>query len=463
MSTIPPSDSTVAKDYTESPLPSNKHSGKIVMSNAAFMKLLSKESYNARKMEQQRQGRKAMEMNQNQSFKFQDNSSGHNKDPMLNLPYDETRSDTKESNINKMRETKRRSRCPRKYSNDIHTLESAFYSDVSSTAGLYSQAEYKAIHPRPQVNHQAGPQKMQQQETNTTSTSPPWIPNAVTTKRTGKKHQEKEFQFAMAPKATKDRYYARRNAQYAAEVRSLEGQFDTRKNLEPEDSDVESDKGDQQFDILVNNPTPSRSENQAVFQLTRDRATTAIKNSQIARAAATRVIMESQAVRARIEKALVQRLAEKSHAEGAERGGLSRETSTKTVIASSVDGSVEDILEMDKNNNKEVAKEAIREAVQPAEKAVKKAFQSQDRTVQLNADSRRASSSSTSTMESNAKNTDGEAATKVSKYTGSMDDYKIGFVTEDEDDAENAEDDWVKVMDYDEDEDEVEEDGWLLA
>ncbi|TGO22967.1 hypothetical protein BPAE_0149g00300 [Botrytis paeoniae] len=465
MATIPPSDLTVAKDYTESPLLSNKHSGKIIMSNADFMKLLSKESYNVRKMEQQRQGRKAMETNQNQSFKFQDNSSGHNKDHMLNLSYDETRNDTKESTINKMRETKKNSRCSRKHSNDIPTLESIFHSDVSSTVRLYPQAEHKASHRRPRVNHQAGPQEMQQQEINTKSASSASIPDAVPTKRSGKKHQEKEVQFAMAPKATKDRHHARKNAQYAAEFKSLEVQFNTRRNLEPEDSEVESKKEYQQFDTLANKPTPARNEHQAAFQLTRDRATTAIKNSQNARAAATRVIMESQAVRARIEKALVERLAAKSHAESTKRGGLSRETSTKTVIASSVDGSIEDLLEIGKNNNKEIAREAVQKPVQSAEKAVQKPAQSPDRTIQLHADSRQASSSSINMMESNAKITDSEAATKVSKYTGSMENYKIEFVTEAEDDAENmdAEEDWVKVMDYDEDEDEVEEDGWLLA
>ncbi|KAF5874228.1 uncharacterized protein Bfra_004234 [Botrytis fragariae] len=460
MPNISSSDSTVAKDYTESPLPSNKHTGKITMSDADFMKLLSKESYDTRKIEQQRQDREAIEMNQNQSFKFQDNSSGHKKDYMLNPPYDETRN---------VREMKKKSRRPRKYSNEIPTVESTFSSDVSSTVGLYSQAEHKIVHRRPRVNHQAGPQEMQQQETNTKSASSAWISDAVTTKRSGKKHQEKEVQFAMAPKATKDRHHARRNAKYAAEFKSLEARFVPRKNLEPEDFDVESDRN-QQFETFVKNSAPVLSEIKASFQLTRDRATTAIKNSQIARAEATKVILESQAVRARIEKALVQRLAAKSYAESAERGGLSRETSAKTVIASSVDGSVEDILEMDKNNNKEIAGEKVQEAVQSAEKAVQKAVQFQDRTVQPCADSPQTSNSLTNTMESNTKNTDGEAATKVSKYTWSMENYKIEFVTEAEDDAEkaeddaeNAEDDWVEVMDYDEDEDEVEEDGWLLA
>ncbi|KAF7900673.1 uncharacterized protein EAF01_007975 [Botrytis porri] len=472
MSTIPPSDSTVAQDYTESPSPSNKQSGKTIMSNADFVKLLSRETYNARKMERQHQGRKAMDMNQNQSFKFQDNSSGCNKDHMLNPPHDETQNGTKESTINKMRETKQQSRFSRKYNNDIPNLESVFQSHVSSTVGLYSQVEHKAVHRRPHVDDQAGSQKVQQQETNTASTSAPWIPDAVLTKRSVEKHQEKEYQSAMAPKATKDRHLARRNAR-SAKFRSLEAQIVTRKKLEPEDSDIESDK-DQQFKTFVKNSTPPLSEIKASFQLTRDRVTTAIKQSQVARAEATKVIMQSKVVRARIEKALVERLAAKFQAESTERGGLPEETNTKIVIASSVDGSVEDLLEIDTKNNKENAKEVVQEAVQSAEQAVQTAVQSQDRSVQLYAVSPQTPNSPinspTNTMESNAKHADGKAATKGSKITGSMDEYKIEFVTEDEDDAEkddaknvDAEDDWVTVMDYDEDQDEVEEDGWLLA
>ncbi|KAF7879846.1 uncharacterized protein EAF02_008016 [Botrytis sinoallii] len=448
MSTIPPSDLAIFKYYTESPPPSNKYSGKKIMSNADFAKFLSKEVYNARKMEQQRQGRKAMQMNQNQSVKFQDISSGHDKDHMLNPSYDEIRNDTKESTINEMGETERRSRWTREQSDDSPTLRKLLYTDVII-------------------------KEMEEQEKNTKSASSAWIPDAVPTKRSSKKHQEKDVKYAMAPKATKDRHHTRRNVRDPAEFKSLEALIVSRKNPKPEDSDVESDKGDQQFGTFVKNSTPALSEIKASFQATRDKATTTIKNSQTARAEATRVILESQAVRTRIEKALIKRHVDKCHAEIAESAGLSRGTSTKTVIASSVDGSVEDILEMDKNNNKKIAKEAVQEAVQSAEQAVQKALQFQDTKVQLSAGSPQTSNSPTNsptnTMESNAKNTNGAAATKVSKYTGCMDDYKIEFVTEAEDDAENdaengdADEDWVKVMDYDEDENEVEEDGWLLA
>ncbi|KAF7916606.1 uncharacterized protein EAE98_010615 [Botrytis deweyae] len=441
MSTLPPSDLAIFKYYTESPPPSNKYSGKRIKSNADFAKFLSKEVYNARKMEQQRQGRKAMQMHQNQSVKSQDISSGHDKDHMLNPPCDEIRNDTKESTINEMGETERRSRWTREQSDDSPTLRKLLYTDLII-------------------------KEMEEQEKNTKFASSAWIPDAVPTKRSSKKHQEKDVKYTMAPKATKHRHHTRRNVRDPAEFKSLEALIVSRKNPKPEDSDLKSDKGDQQFDTFVKNSTPALSEIKASFQATRDKATTTIKNSQIARAEATRVILESQAVRTRIEKALVRRHVEKCHAEIAESAGLS---STKTVIASSVDGSVEDILEMDKNNNKEIAKEAVQEAVQSAEQAVQKAVQSQDTTVQLSAGSPQTSNSPTNTMESNAKNTKGAAATKVSKYTGCMDDYKIEFVTEAEDDAENnaenadAEEDWVKVMDYDEDEDEVEEDGWLLA
>ncbi|TGO35974.1 hypothetical protein BHYA_0139g00210 [Botrytis hyacinthi] len=462
MSDIPSSYLTITKGDTESPLQSNMHSGK---TNVDIMRLLYKENHNARKMERERQGRKAMEMNENQLFKVQDSSSGPNKDHMLNPPYDEARY-SKIITINGMKEMKERGRRSSKHSNDIPTLESIFHSDFSSTVGLYSQAEHKAVHRRPRVNHQAGPQEMEQQEINMKSASSAWIPDAVSTKKSSKKHQEKELQFAMAPKVTRDRHHAGRSARYAAEFRSLEHHIVSRKNLEPENSEVQTNKEDQQSHVLVSTPTPALSEHQAAFQLTRERAIAAIKNSQIARAAATKVIVESQAVRARVEKALLQRLADRSHTESAEGGEPLRERGTKTVIASSVDGSVEDILEMDKNN-KEIANEAIQEAVLSAEQAVQKAVQSQDGTVQPSAGSPQTFNSLTNTMDINANDTDGGATTKVSSYTGSMDEYKIEFVTEAEDDAENmddeAEDDWVKVMDYDEGEDEIEEDGWLLA
>ncbi|TGO09960.1 hypothetical protein BTUL_0149g00390 [Botrytis tulipae] len=467
MSTTSSSYLTITRGDTESPLQSNMRSGK---TNMDIMRLLSKENYNTRKMEQERQGRKAMEMNQNQSFKFHDNSSGCNKDDLVNPPCDETRNYSKMSTTNEMKEMEERSRYSSKGSNETSTLKSIFQSDVSSFIGLYSQAEQRqmAVHRRrSRVNHQLGPQETEQQEMNMQSASSTWISGAVPSKRSGKKHQEKELQFAMSPKATRDRHHERKISRRAAEFRSLERHIVSRKDPEPEISEVETNKEDQRSHVLASTPTPALSEHQAAFELTRERATTAIKNSQIARAAATKVIVESQAVRARVEKALLQRLADRSHAESADRGEPSRERSTKTVIASSVDGSVEDILEMDKHDNKEIAKEAIQEAVQSADQAFERAVQSQDRKVQLSASSPQTSSSPTNTLTINAKNTDGEATTKVSKYSGSMDEYKIEFVTEAEDDAKNmddeAEDDWVKVMDYDEDEDEVEEDGWLLA
>ncbi|TGO66202.1 hypothetical protein BOTNAR_0066g00420 [Botryotinia narcissicola] len=462
---------TITRGDTESPLPSNMYSGK---TNADIVRLLSKENHNARKMEQEREGRKAMEINQNQLFKSHDNSSGRNKNDMANPPCDETRSYSKMSTTNEMKEMKERSTYSRTDSNGNPTLKSIFHSDVSSFIGLYSRAERRAVHRRrPRVNHQVEPQETEQQEMNMQAASSTWIFDAVPSNRSGKKHQEKELQFAMVPKSTKDRHHERKSDRHAAEWRSLEHHIVSRKDAELEISEVETNKEDQRSHVLAGTPTPALSEHQAAFELTRERATAAIKNSQIARAAATKVIVESQAVRARVEKALLERLADRSHAESAERGEPSRERSTKTVIASSVDGSVEDILEMDKKNNKEITNEAIQGAVPSAEQAVHKAFQSQDGTVQLTAASPQTSNgptnNPTNTMDINANNTDGEATTKVSRYTGSMDEYKIEFVTEAEDDAENmdseAEDDWVKVMDHDEDEDEVEveEDGWLLA
>ncbi|KAF7936513.1 uncharacterized protein EAE97_007879 [Botrytis byssoidea] len=466
---------TITRGETESPPLSNTYSGK---TNVDIMRLLSKENHNTRKMEQERQGRKAMEINQNQLFKSHDNSSGRNKDDMANPPCNETRSYSKMSTTNELKEMKERSTYSRNDSNETPTLKSIFHSDVPSFVGLYSRPERKAVHRRrPQVNHQVGPQETEQQEMNMQAASSTWISDAVPSKGLGKKHREKELQVAMAPKSILDRHYKEKRARRAAEFRSLEHHIVSRKDPESEISEVETNKGDQRSHVLAGTPTPALSEHQAAFELTRERATAAIKNSQIARAAATKVIVESQAVRARVEKALLERLADRSHAESAERGESSRERITKTVIASSVDGSVEDILEMDKNNNKEIAKEATQEVVQAAEQAFERAVQSQDRKVQLSASSPQISNgpnnNPTNTMDINANNTDGEATTKVSRYTGSMDEYKIEFVTEAEDDAENmdseAEDDWVKVMDYDEDEDEdeveveVEEDGWLLA
>ncbi|KAF7901333.1 hypothetical protein EAF00_003554 [Botryotinia globosa] len=456
---------TITKGDTESPLPSNKHSGK---TNMDIMRLLSKENHNARKMEQEHQGRKAMEMNQNQSFKSQDNSSGRNKDDMVSPPFDETRSYSKMSTTNGMKEMEERIRYSRKDSNETSTLKSILHSDVSSLIGLYSQAEQRALHRRrPRVNHELGPHETEQQEINMQSASSPCISGAAPSKRSGKKHQEKALQVAMAPKSTKDRHYERKSGRCGSEFKLPEHHIVRRKDPDPEISEVKTNKEDQLSHVLSSTPTPALSEHQAAFELTRERATAAIKHSQIARAAATKVIAESQAVRARVKKALLQRLADRSHAENAERGEPARERSTKTVIASSVDGSVEDILEMDKHDNKEIATEAIQEVVQSAEQAFESAVQSQDIKVQLSASSPQTSSIPINAMGINTKNTDGETTTKVSRYTASMDEYKIEFVTEAEDDAENmddeAEDDWVKVMDYDEDEDEIEEDGWLLA
>ncbi|THV47744.1 hypothetical protein BGAL_0291g00080 [Botrytis galanthina] len=461
MSTTSSSRMTITKFDTESPQPSNKHSRK---TNVDLMRLLSKENHNTRKMEQERQGRKAMEMNQNQLFKCQDNSPGCSKDDTVTPFCDETHNYSKMSTTNEMKEMEERIRYSKKHSNETPTLKGIFHSDFLSTVGLNNQAERRAVCRRPPVNHQVGPQETEQQEMNMQSASSAWISDAVPTKRSDKKHRDKERQFAMSPKATRDRHYPRSYTRSSTRY------------PEPEISKVETNKEDQQSHVLASTPTPALSEHQAAFELTRERATTAIKNSQIARAAATKVIVESQAVRARVEKALQQRLANRSHAESAERGKPSRERSIKTVIASSVDGSVEDILEMDKNNNKEIVKEAIQEevqstAAQSTEKSVQKALQSQDKPVQQSASSPQTSNSPTNTMDINTNKTDGSAAAKVSKYTESMDEYKIEFVTEAEDDAENmdaeaeAEDDWVKVMDYDEDEDEVEveEDGWLLA
>ncbi|TEY62716.1 hypothetical protein BOTCAL_0158g00110 [Botryotinia calthae] len=423
MSTISPFDLSAAEEYTKSPPPSNKSRGKKEISHATFMKWVSKERYNTRKMEQQRQGRWAMVMNQHQSTRLQDNSSGQKKNAMFNLSYDQTHNGTKESVVSKMKERKKRSGNPRK---------SAFensYSHVSSTVGQSSQAKYEAARTGTQVTYQSRPQGVHYQETNTKSASSPWIQNAGSTKRTGKQHQEKDSRLAMAAETKKDGDHPRMNDRYVKE-RPQKDQFDTRKSLEPEDYDLESDIEDQQLYTSAYMPTPTRNEKQATFEEIRDNATRAIEHSQITRAEATRVITESQAVRARIEKALAQRLAENPYEETSEGVRLSGEMNTETVVAPSAGTPFEDVPETTKD---------------------------------VYAGSPLTPNNFTNTMESNMKNTAVETATKGSKIMGSMDDYRIEFVREDGDDAENAEDDWVEVMDYDEDDDEVEEDGWLLA
>ncbi|CCD55455.1 hypothetical protein BofuT4_P158510.1 [Botrytis cinerea T4] len=425
MSTILPSNSRVDKDYTKSLSPSNKSSrGKTEISHATFMEWVSKEGYNTRKMEQQRQGRWVMEMNQTQSAKFLDNPSGHKKNSMLNLTYDQTLNGTKESAVSKMKEKKKRSGNPRKSA----AFENS-YSHVSSTVAQFSQAKYEAARTRPQVTYQSRPQGMHHQEKNTKSANSPWIHNAGGTKRTDKQHQEKDSRLATAAKTKKDRYHLRIDDRYMKE-KPQKDQFNTRKNPEPENYDLESGREDQRLYTSAYMPTPTRNENPATFEEIRDNATRAIEHSQIARAEATRVIMESQAVRARIEKALAQRLAEIPYKETSEGARLSGEMITETAVAPLASTPFEDVPE-----------------------TIKDVYVGSPQT----------SNTAINTMESNAKNTASETATKGSKIYGSMDNYRIEFIREDEDDAENAEDDWVEVMGNDEDDDEVEEDGWLLA
>ncbi|KAK6610248.1 hypothetical protein H4I95_03307 [Botrytis cinerea] len=396
MPTILPSNSRVAKDYTKSPPPSNKSSrGKTEISHATFMEWVSKEGYNTRKMEQQRQGRWAMETNQNQSAKFLDNPSGHKKNSMLNLTYDQTLNDTKERGVSKMKEKKKISGNPRK----------------SAALRILTLMSHPLLH---------NPLK---------PTNSPWIHNAGGTKRTDKQHQEKDPRLATAAKTKKDRYHLQIDDRYVKE-KPQKDQFNTRKNPEPENYGLESGREDQRLYTSAYMPTPTRNENPATFEEIRDNATRAIEHSQIARAEATRVIMESQAVRARIEKALAQRLAEIPYKETSEGAKLSGEMITETAVAPLASTPFEDVPETIKD---------------------------------VYAGSPQTSNTVINTMENNAKNNASETATKGSKIYGSMDNYRIEFITEDEDDAENAEDDWVEVMGNDEDEDEIEEDGWLLA